>query len=528
MKRINHFFALTACASALAATSATVSANPFRWAGAGDPQTMDPYSQNEGLTNSVNSQVYEPLMIRDKKLKLGVGLATEWKQIDELTWQFKLRKGVKFHDGTPFTADDVVFSHERAKAATSQIRVYANQSGSARKIDDFTVEFKLPQVNPIFLDHVATVGIMSKAWSEKNNCTTPLDYKNKEEKFTSLNANGTGPYRLVSRQPDIKTIWKKNDAWWGKHEGNLTSITYSSIKNDATRVAALISGEVDFVLDPPPQDIERLEKTAGVKVINGVENRVVFIGMDQARDELLYSSVKGKNPFKDKRVRQAMYQAIDIESIRTKLMRNQAFTTGGITPSPLGAFNDPAIEKRRPFDVAAATKLLAEAGYPQGFEVTLNCPNNRYINDEKICQALAAMWAKINIKIKLDAQPRATYFPRLDKLDTSLYMLGWGGAIVDAETVLTPVLRNRGPSGVGDYNYGNYKNAKLEEFAIAQSKEPDPKKREALIKQALLAHNDEINHLPLHRQVIPWAARSNVSVVHRADNFVQYEWISVK
>ena len=526
---MTRLFALTACAFALAATGVTsVTANPLRWASAGDPQTMDPHSQNEGLTNSVNSQVYEYLMIRDKKLKLGPGLATEWNQIDALTWQFKLRQGVKFHDGTPFSADDVVFSMERAKAPTSQIRVYANQAGTARKIDANTVEFKLPQVNPIFLDHVNSVMIMSKSWSEKNNCTTPLDYKNKEEKFTSLNANGTGPFRLVSRQPDVKTIWKKNDTWWGKHEGNLTSVTYSSIKNDVTRLSALISGEVDFILDPPPQDLENLEKTPGVKVIKGIENRVVFIGMDQARDELLYSSVKGKNPFKDKRVRQAMYQSIDIDAIKTKLMRGQAFPTGGITPSPLGAFNDPAIEKRRPFDVAAANKLMAEAGYPQGFEVTLNCPNNRYINDEKICQALAAMWARINIKVRLDAQPRAVYFPRLDKLDVSLYMLGWGGAITDAETTLSPVLRNRAASGIGDYNYGNYKNAKLDEAAAASSKEPDAKKREALIKQALLAHNDEINHLPLHRQVIPWAARSNVNVVHRADNFVQYDWITVK
>jgi peptide/nickel transport system substrate-binding protein len=526
MKSINYFFTIATCAAALAASGAI--ANPLRWASAGDPQTMDPHSQNEGLTNSVNSQVYEFLMLRDKKLNFVPGLATETKQIDPLTWQFKLRKGVKFHDGSAFTADDVLFSMERAKHANSQVRVYANQVGTARKIDDLTVEFKLAQINPIFLDHVNYLMIMSKIWSEKNNVTTPLDYKNKEEKFTSLNANGTGPYRLVSRQPDIKTIWKKNDAWWGKHEGNVSSVTFNSIKNDATRVAALISGEVDFILDPPPQDMERLEKTSGVKVVNGVENRVVFIGMDQARDELLYSSVKGKNPFKDKRVRQAMYQAIDIDAIKTKLMRGQAFPTGGITPSPLGAFNDAAIEKRRPFDVAAANKLMMEAGYPQGFEVTLHCPNNRYINDEKICQALAAMWAKINIKIKLDAQPRAIYFPRLDKLDTSLYMLGWGGAITDAETALTPVLRNRGASGVGDYNYGNYKNAKLDESAAASSKEPDVAKRTALIKQALLAHNEEINHLPLHRQVIPWATRSNVSVVHRADNYLQYDWIAVK
>jgi peptide/nickel transport system substrate-binding protein len=526
---MKRFFATAALSAALiSAGVGSTWAAQLRWAAAGDAQTMDPYSQNESFTNSVNSQVYEFLLLRDKKLQFGPGLATEWKQIDPLTWQFKLRKGVKFHDGTPFTADDVVFSFERAKHANSQVRIYANQSGTAKKIDDLTVEFKLPQINPVFLDHANQIMIMSKLWCEKNNAVAPQDFKNKEEKFSAMNANGTGAYMLTSRQPDIKMTWKKNDNWWGKFEGNVDTITFNSIKNDATRVSALVSGEVDFILDPPPQDIERLEKTPSVKVINGVENRVVFIGMDQARDELLYSSVKGKNPFKDKRVRQAMYQAIDIDTIKNRLMRGQAFPTGGITPSPLGAFNDPAIETRRPFDVAAATKLMADAGYPTGFEVTMHCPNNRYINDEKICQALAAMWAKINIKVKLDAQPKAVYFARLDKLDASLYMLGWGGAITDAETALTPVLRSRAGGGVGDYNYGNYKNEKLDQAAIAASKEGDPKKREALIKQALLAHNEEVNHLPLHRQVIPWAARTNVNVVHRADNYVQFDWISVK
>lgn len=515
-------------AVALAVAVSHVHAVPFRWAAQGDPQTMDPHSQNEGLTNSVNSQVYEFLMIRDRSLKLGPGLAIEWRQTDPLTWVFKLRPNVKFHDGTPFTAEDVVFSVNRARHPNSQIAVYANQVGTVRRIDDLTVEFRLAQPNPIFLDHPNSIMIMSKTWSEKHNVTTPLDYKNKEEKYTSLHANGTGPFRLISRQPDVKTIWKRNEAWWGKAEGNITSVTFTPIKADATRVAALISGEVDFILDPPPQDIERLEKTASTKVINGVENRVIFIGMDQARDELLYSNVKGKNPFKDRRVRQAMYQAIDIEAIKTRLMRNQAFPTGGITPSPLGAFNDPAIERRRPYDVNAARRLMQEAGYGNGFEVTIHCPNNRYINDEKICQALAAMWAQIGIRVRLDAQPRAVYFPRLDKLEVSLYMLGWGGAITDAETTLTPVLRNRGDKGVGAYNYGNYRNDRLDQAAAASSRETDPKKREALIKQALLAHNEEINHIPLHRQVIPWAARRNVNAVHRADNFLTFDWITVK
>ena len=333
---------------------------------------------------------------------------------------------------------------------------------------------------------------------------------------------------LVSRQPDVKTVYKRNPNWWGTFDGNVQEVVYTPIKSDATRVAALLSGEIDFILDPAPQDVARLRNTAGTKVIDGPENRIVFISMDQARDELLYSNVKGKNPFKDIRVRKALYDAIDIETIKTKLMRNQAYPTGGITPSPLAAFNDPAIETRRPFDLEGAKKLMAEAGYPQGFEVTLDCPNNRYINDEEICQTLAAMWAKLNVKIRVNGMPRSTYFPKVQKYDTSLCMLGWGGASTDAESTLTPVLRSRGEGGVGAWNFGGYKNVKLDEYAAASSKEGDPKKREQLIRAALKEHNEQVNNLPLHRQVIPWGARSNVSVVHRADNWLEWAWVTIK
>jgi peptide/nickel transport system substrate-binding protein len=250
--------------------------------------------------------------------------------------------------------------------------------------------------------------------------------------------------------------------------------------------------------------------------------------MDQSRDELLYSNVKGKNPFKDVRVRKAMYHAVDIEAIRSRLMRGQAFPTGSITPSPLGGFSDPEIEKRLPFDLNAAKALMAEAGYPQGFEVQLDCPNNRYINDEEICVALAGMWSQIGIKIKVLAQPRATYFAKAEKLDVSLYMLGWGGAITDAETTLTPIMRSRAADGVGYYNWGNFKNAKLDEMATASSKEPDTAKRQQLIKAALKEHNELVHHIPLHRQVIPWAMRSNVEVTHRADNWLEWRWINIR
>ncbi|HEY0856138.1 MAG TPA: ABC transporter substrate-binding protein [Albitalea sp.] len=511
-----------------AALAATAQAQTFRWASQGDVQTLDPVSQNESFTNAMNGQIYEFLVARDKKLNIVPSLATEWKQDGPMKWTFKLRQGVKFHDGRPFTADDVVFSINRAREKTSQISNYANALGEPKKIDDFTVEFNLAQFNPIFLEHLNTVYIMSKSWCEENKVTKPQDFTNKEETYAARNANGTGPFMLVSRQPDVKTVLKRNPNYWGKIEGNVQEVVYTPIASAPTRVAALVSGEVDFILDPPPPDLERLRKTPGVKVIEGVENRVIFIGMDQARDELLYGSVKGKNPFKDLRVRRAMYQAIDIDTIKTRLMNGQALPTGAVVPSPLGSFNDPDVEKRLPFDLATARKLMAEAGYPDGFEVTLDCPNNRYINDERICIALANMWAQLKIRVKVNAMPKSTYFPKQEKLDTSLYMLGWGGSITDPETTFTPIYRNRGEKGVGEYNRGNFKDDELDALAAASSKEADPAKRRELIKKVFLRHNEQVHHIPLHRQFIPWASRANVNVVHRPDNWMEIQWVTVK
>ena len=524
---MHHLFKTGLLALSLLAAG-TLPAQTLRWSSQGDPQTMDPHAQNEGLTNSMNQQVYERLVDRDRKLNFVPALATDWQQTAPLVWRFKLRPGVKFHDGAPFSADDVVFSVRRAAEPTSQVSVYANALGEAVKVDELTVEFRLKAVNPVFLQHLDSVMVMNKAWCEKHKVTKPLDYKNKEETHASIHANGTGPYVLASRAPSIKTTYKRNPAWWHQHEGNVQDIVYTPIGNDATRLAALISGELDFVHDPAPRDIARLRQVAGVKVIDGPENRVIFIGMDQARDRLLYANVPGdKNPFKDLRVRRALYQAIDIETLRSKLMNGQAVPTGVMAPSPLAAFNDPVLESRLPYDLPAAKKLMNEAGYPDGFEVTIDCPNNRYVNDEEICIALASMWAQLKVKLKVNAQPRTLYFPKLEKLDTSLYMLGWGGAVTDAETTLTPVMRQRGDKGVGLYNYGNSRNDKFDALAAQSSIEPDPKKREQLIRAALTEWKEQIHTIPLHRQMIPWAARSHVNLVHRADNYVVMQWVTI-
>jgi peptide/nickel transport system substrate-binding protein len=522
---MKRFFTTAIVAAAFAVTA---HAQTLRFASQGDPQTMDPHSQNESFTNSVNQQVYEYLVGRDKQTTIVPGLATSWEQLSPLKWRFKLRQGVKFHDGSTFNADDVVYSINRAKEPTSQIAVYANAVGTPTKIDDYTVEFEMTKVNPIFLEHIAPLFIMDKEWSEKNKATKPQDFKNKEEHYAAMNANGTGPFMLVKREPGIKTTWKRNPNYWGKIEGNLQEVVFTPISNDATRSAALISGELDFILDPPPRDVAKLRNTPGVKVIDGPENRIVFIGMDQFRDELQYSNIKGKNPFKDVRVRQALYHAVDIDTMKNKLMSGQSFPTGAYTPSPKGSFNDPKLEGRLPFDLNRAKQLMTEAGYPNGFEVQLDCPNNRYIQDEEICIALAGMWQKIGVTVKVAAIPRVTYFPKLEKYDTSMYMLGWGGPVTDAETTLTPVMRNLQPTGgIGSYNYGRSTNAKFDELAAKSSVEPDTAKRKELVLAALTEWKEQVHSIPLHRQVIPWGARSNVTAVHRPDNYFVWEWVTI-
>lgn len=500
-------------------------AQTLRWASQGDLLTLDPHAQNEVLTNSINSQVYETLVRRGKRLELEPGLATGWQQLSPLHWRFSLRPHVRFHDGSVLSADDVVFSVLRARDPVSGVRVYANALGEPRRVDDLTVDFVLTEFNPIFLEHLSLVHIMNQAWSAKHNALRPQDFRHREEKHTALNANGTGPFVVGSRQPDVKTVFRRHAQWWGSFEGNVLEVVYTPIKSDATRSSGLLTGELDFVLDPSPQDVDRLRASPGLKVIDGVENRIIFIGMDQARDELLYSSVKAKNPFKDVRVRRALALAVDIETLRTRLMRGLAVPTGALASTPLSVFNDPELERRLPYDVPRARALMTEAGYPDGFGVTLDCPNNRYVNDEKICVALAAMWAQIGVRVTVNALPRASYFPKVEKLDISMYLLGWGGSITDAETTLTPLMRSRGEGGVGQFNFGDFRNPRLDQLAAQSSKETDPVRREQLIKAAMREHNEQVHHIPLHRQVIPWAMRSHVEVVHRPDNWLEWRWV---
>ncbi len=501
-------------------------AKTFKWTSQGDILTLDPHSQNEGLNIAANLWVYDPLLNYNEKFEVVPGLATSWEQINPSLWRFKLRAGVKFHDGSAFTADDVVFSLKRAMAPSSQFKSYVAGVSDVKAIDPLTVEISTAGPNPVLLRQLPTLGMMSKAWSEKNNATLPQDFNKKEESFAARNAMGTGPYMLKTREVDIKTVYVENPNWWGKptKQGNVTEIVYTPIKQNATRTAALLSGEVDFVLDPAAQDIERLRSQ--VKVLDGNENRTIYIAMDVKSPELKYSNIKGKNPLTDVRVREALYRAIDIETIKKAVMRGMSLPTGAMISPQVNGYSE-ALGQRVPYDLVKARALLKEAGYDNNLEFTIDCPNNRYINDEAICQAVVAMWAKIGVKTKLNAMPRATFFPKVANGDTSIYLFGWGVPTFDAYYTLESLIRSKGTGAAGAFNYGGYSNPKVDELIDAVKTEINDAKRTAMIQEAFTIHAKEFGTIPLHDQVIPWAMKKNIDIKHQPNNRPVVERITI-
>ncbi len=518
---------LLAAGAALALGLSAAHAKPFKWSSAGDITTWDIHTQNNGLQNGIHAAVYESLVYYNSKtFKVEPMLAESWREISPTQLRLNLRKGVKFHDGSPFTADDVVFSIQRAMAKTSNFTIYTQGIDKVVKVDAHTVDIFTKGPNPVLLNQLTELRMMSKAWAEKNKSIEPKDMKGTEETFAHRNANGTGPYVLKEWVPEQRIVLERNPNYWGKLDSNVTQIIYNPIKSDATRMAALLSGEVDFVLDPTPQDLPRLRNNPNLKVIDGVENRTIFFGMDQHRDELPGSNIKGKNPLKDVRVRKALYQAIDIETIRRVTMRGLSQPTGALVAPQVAGWSE-SVHKRFPYDIEAAKKLLADAGYKDGFEVDFACPNNRYINDEQICQAVAAMWAKIGVKAKLRTMPLVTYFPMIQRYEASIYMLGWGVPTFDAMYTLQSLLRTPGPGGDGNYNVGRYSNPKMDALIDRAKTETDPYIRPRLLTEALQLQNDDVAHIPLHNQIIPWAMKKSIDVVHRADNRIDWRVLKV-
>ncbi len=517
---------LAAALIACAAVGGAAQAETLRWAAQNDILTLDPHSQNHATTNAILMHSYEGLTRYNEKFEVEPALATKWTMISPTQVRFELRKGVKFADGSPFTADDVIFSFGRIKQPQGTMQIYVTGINEIKKIDDHTVDFILAAPQPILLRNIIDFRIMSKSWSEKNKTTNVQDYKAKEENYASRNVNGTGPYKITGWTPDQRLTMTINKDWWGKHGGNVTEVIYTPIKSDPTRVAALLSGDVDMLTDLPVQDVARLRNDPKLKIVDGHEVRTIYIALDEFSPELKYSDVKGKNPFKDKRVREAMSIAIDREAIKRNTMRGLSIPAGIIVAPGVNG-NSPDIDVAAKADPERAKKLLAEAGYPNGFEFQLNCPNNRYVNDEEICQNVVAMWARVGIKTKLVAESMATFIQKVQNFDTSAYLLGWGVATFDAQYSLQSLIRTRTTGADGNFNFGRISDPKIDALVDAMKTETDVAKRNAQIREALILTRDEVHSIPLHHQLRPWAMKKGVTTIHRADDRPEARFTSV-
>ena len=518
-------------AIALLVIAVSAEAKTLRYASQFDPGTMDPHALSSVYNNRVLAQVYEPLVGRDEYFKTEPRLALSWTPLPNgAGWRFKLRPNVKFHDGSPFNADDVVFNVTRALHPLSAHKTTLPNVTGAKKVDDLTVDVLTSQPTPVLPLAMSNLRLMSKAWAVKNHCEKPQDYNAKEEMFSTRNANGTGPYVLVAREQDVRTQLRRNEDYWGKGEFPLgvSEITYLTIKSDATRIAALLSGEVDFVQDVPVQDIDRLEKTPGIKVNFGPENRTIFLGLDVASPELKSSNIKGKNPFADKQVRQALNMAIDREAIKRVVMRGQSIPAGVIAPPFVNGYPK-ELDRLPKVDLAQAKALLQQAGFADGFQVTLNCPNDRYVNDEGICQAVTAMLAKIGVKVNLVAQPKGPHFTLIQKNppETEFYLLGWGVPTYDSHYIFSFLYHTR--SGrEGGWNGTRYSNSALDSKIENLAAEIDVVKRNAAIADIWKALSEETIYLALHHQQLAYAMKSELDIPVSPDNQVHMKFIAAK
>jgi peptide/nickel transport system substrate-binding protein len=498
-----------------------------------DAATLDPHATNALFTFLVIHQVYEGLTWRGDDLKVHPGLATRWEQVEPTRWRFHLRDGVRFAGGEAFDADDVVFSLERALKPTSNYGIFVDTVASVTQVDRLTVDVVTRVPDPVIPDKMTRVMVMDRGWSEANRATVPQNFAQREETHTVRNANGTGPYVIRTRDVDSRTVMVRNPAWWGANgggaspsgsRGNVMEYHHITLASDATRVAALLSGEVDFVHVVPVQDVARITRDQRLRILEGQENRTVWIGMRQDVDELTGSDVRGRNPFRDLRVRQAIAHAMDLDALRRTTLRGQGVPTGSMWTEFVNGWTRET-DRRTPYDPARARALLAEAGYPSGFSVPMDCPVGTY---DEACQAVAAMLSRVGIRAQLTIHPNAVFSQRVRRQEPMLYILSWGVPTFDASYTLRAVMASRAIGGAATWNAGGWSNPAFDAMLPRIDAEGDPEARRALIREAHALHNADLGHIPLYHMMIPWAHRAGVTIQHRADNQFQVREIRVE
>jgi peptide/nickel transport system substrate-binding protein len=499
-----------ACALALGAgfamTATPAGATTFTWATANDILGLDPHANNHGVTNAMKSNVYETLVRREADGSLAPALAQSWQQTGPTTWRFALRPNVRFHGGEAFTAADVVMSAERVR---QNDMAYVLQSVTAvRAVDDLTVEMDTRGPNPILLQDLTLFFVMSKPWVDANNAfaVARAGQPGANSAFAQLNANGTGPYRVVERVADERTVLVPNPSWWGAGtiDNGITRAVFRPIASAPTRVAALLSRELDLMYHVPLQNVPQVQQQQGVRLIQGPTARSIYFAFDVTRAENMDEPGK-PNPMLDPRVRRAMYQAIDMGTITRVILRNSTVAAGLPIGSAIGGFVE-AANQRLPFDPDASRRLLNEAGYPNGFRVTLSCPNNRYVNDEAICQAAVAMLQRVGIQARLNALPFGRFLQGGANNEYQFWLLGWTPGNFDITNPGRELL------GEGSFNWGKFNDARMAELlAEIGTLSPENPRRQELAGQYWARFRELLPMIPLHQEPQIFAVRETVA-----------------
>ncbi|NIA70645.1 ABC transporter substrate-binding protein [Pelagibius litoralis] len=517
------------CAVSLAAVMASpVAAQELKIGLSSEPSALDPHFHNLGPNNAMRRHMYDSMVLQDESQQLKPGLATSWKPTDDTTWEFTLRQGVTFHDGSPFTARDVVYTVCRIPAvedSPSSFTVYTKAIAGLEVKDDHTLIVKTDKPYPLLPVEVSTWGVLSATANgvagditfSRDGCSGTGDFPKTQAFNDGSKANGTGPFKFKEFTRGEKIVLERNESYWGDKPAWQT-VTFRPITSNGPRVAALLAGDVDMIDKPPLQDLERI-KSEGFEVAQGLSNRVIYLHFDHEQEPTPgIDGTGGKNPFKDMRVREAVSKAINREAIVARIMGGVAVPAGELLPQ--GMFGSTPGAEHDGYDPDGAKKLLADAGYGDGFKLVLGSPNDRYINDAQIAQAVAQMLARVGITTEVDAMTKSTFFARRNKYEFSLYMAGWGSGTGEMSSPLRALVATRDKEkGMGGTNRGRYSNPELDAMIEKALATVDDDKREAILREASQVAMKNYAILPLHYEVTPWAYRKGLSYTPRTDQY---------
>ncbi len=522
---MKSFWAVLASLLGLLGSLQVAAAQTLKVTGAGDLSGLDPHSRNEAFSNRFLRQINEPLLRRDAALKLIPGLALSWGNPSALVWRLTLRPGVQFANGEAFNADDVVFSTTRAQHENSALRHYADGLGKARAIDPLTVEFQTSKPNPVFLEQLALVPIMSASWTKAKGCLVPASFKQKQETPCTTSSNGTGAMKIAEWKVGLQTRYERNPRWWGDWKlakSNVQAILYRPAASSASRLAGLLGGDVDLIFDASPTEVVQLEKQSGFQVLRAVENRIVYFGFNQK------NTGQAPHPLHSLPVRTALAHAIDHDGLQKKIYRGYAEPTFSMVMRSAGG-HLPAHETHLQYDEQRAKALLTQAGYKEGFALRLGCPSDRYPSDIALCTAVAAMWTKLGIRVSLVSQPKTAYFGNLETLDKhfDVFLMSWGGSTTDAAFTLGPLAQTRSASGEGSDNYGAISNPIIDQLLSKAKYEMSATVREKLLSEALSEHNKQIHNLAINRQMLIWVAKKSFQNTMRADGMLDFAQLNI-